>query len=224
MIDLAIRPMVFISLWLLSVCILSELSEKLEGKPTVNKLSFICGFAFTLFPSVYILNYQISYTEIICLSLCLASQFVAASMDHLYKEVYDFFHVLSLISMVILFCFGNVKWSNLNLLGIGIFIGIQLIFSLTYGLSDMFAFDIMGLIVAYQICVTYKPRTAYKIDVWNYLLYSISSMLLCYIVFAIIQAFKKNINRKGNCKEKAALIPSIYIGESMFFVILAMII
>ena len=197
--------------------------ENLEHKPILIKKSFICGLIISFPVSLYIGLVNIPIIDILLLSICFSGQLSAALMDERYKEVYDLYHISSGLSLILLFIFGSIRWKDISIVGFAIFAAFQILMAFTYGLSDMFAFDIMGLLTAYAFFPLNSGQPTIMMNAWNYLLYALGSMLLCYIIFFLLQLKNKNINHFGNCKEKAAFIPSIYMVDVLMFGVAAFI-
>jgi len=124
----------------------------------------------------------------------LAAYLVTASItDRQTKMVYDFLHLAGGLAGVALLIY---RWPGQEVFREAvIFIGLQmLLFRKLYGTADCLVFSVCALYLA-----------AEGKDLMTYLLHMSATFLL----LAVVQACRKNINRKGNLKEPVALVPYI---------------
>jgi len=124
----------------------------------------------------------------------LAAYLVTASItDRQTKMVYDFLHLAGGLAGVALLIY---RWPGQEVFREAvIFIGLQmLLFRKLYGTADCLVFSVCALYLA-----------AEGKNLMTYLLHMSATFLL----LAVVQACRKNINRKGNLKEPVALVPYI---------------
>jgi len=124
----------------------------------------------------------------------LAAYLVTASItDRQTKMVHDFLHLAGGLAGVALLIY---RWPGQEVFREAvIFIGLQmLLFRKLYGTADCLVFSVCALYLA-----------AEGKDLMTYLLHMSATFLL----LAVVQACRKNINRKGNLKEPVALVPYI---------------
>ena len=124
----------------------------------------------------------------------LAAYLVTASItDRQTKMVHDFLHLAGGLAGVALLIY---RWPGQEVFREAvIFIGLQmLLFRKLYGTADCLVFSVCALYLA-----------ADGKDLMTYLLH----MSAAFLLLAVVQAFCKNINRKGNLKEPVALVPYI---------------
>ena len=213
-----LKPVLYILIWIPVIILSSRFSIKMEDRIIISKKEYITGFLCSLITGVLLFVLKIPLFDGCMLSLCLSLQFICACMDNRYKEVYDLFHIISLISMILLFFFGQERWKDINYLSMICFCVFQILFIFVYGLSDIFAFVIMGLIITY----IYYPDNISQISIINNImqggLYLLSGMAIAYFIFFIMQLIKKNVNKWGNCKEKAPFIPAIFMTDILLLV------
>jgi len=124
----------------------------------------------------------------------LAAYLVTASItDRQTKMVHDFLHLAGGLAGVALLIY---RWPGQEVFREAvIFIGLQmLLFRKLYGTADCLVFSVCALYLA-----------AEGKNLMTYLLHMSATFLL----LAVVQACRKNINRKGNLKEPVALVPYI---------------
>lgn len=139
----------------------------------------------------------------IALLISYAFEYTAACMDQAYKEVYVFLHICAFVPLFILYVATPIPlyvWGAALL-----FAALAFGFSLFYGLSDSFAFAVQGMITTF---VLYNNNSS--ANIYYLLLYELVGMFITYSIFFAVQLLKRNVNRKGNCKEPKAFIPYIY--------------
>lgn len=116
-----------------------------------------------------------------------------AILDKQTKSVYDFLHLVAGLAGISLLILQSPDGAIIK--GLVIFSLLQLLlFHRFYGLADCFTFI---------ICAIYLAARGH--DLLIYLLH----MGATYLLLTIVQAFRHNINRKGNLKQPVALIPYI---------------
>lgn len=123
-------------------------------------------------------------------------------MDQVYKEVYVFLHICAFVPLFILYVATPIPLCAGAAL---LFAALAFGFSLFYGLSDSFAFAVQGMITTF---VLYNNNSS--VNLYYLLLYELVGMFITYSIFFAVQLLKRNVNRKGNCKEPKAFIPYIY--------------
>lgn len=134
--------------------------------------------------------------------LILAGYLVICSvMDSMLCQVNDFVQYFGVVGGVIFVLYGQPEPE----------VGIYLIL---FGLLQYFLFMKMygkadGM--AFQICALYQAGMGRGMEAYLF------HMIFCYLLLAVIQGFKKNINEKGNLKEPVALLP--YISAGFLFLI-----
>jgi len=133
----------------------------------------------------------------------LAAYLVTASItDRQTKMVHDFLHLAGGLAGVSLLIY---RWPGQEVFCEAvIFFAIQmLIFRRLYGTADCLVFCVCALYLA-----------AVGQGMMTYLLHMGASFLL----LAVVQTFRKNINRQGNLKEPVALVPYITVSMWIFLV------
>ncbi|MFI3238267.1 MAG: hypothetical protein R3Y47_09630 [Lachnospiraceae bacterium] len=152
--------------------------------------SILVGIALSL--SEADTNYGITLYQ----SIFFAYILVCAYIDYQTKKVYDFMHVLPAM-LGIAYCLQS--HTEHNLVELAIFIGLQLfLFSRMYGFGDCLVFSVCAIYI-----------TVFQGELMEYLYL----MSITFIVLALVQWKRRNINRQGNLKEAVALVP--YIGAAM---------
>lgn len=123
---------------------------------------------------------------------------LAAYSDYVTKEIYDFVYFpAGVICVYQVLSEGNVE----KILGLTVFCCIQMvIFKRLYGVSDCIAFSVCAMYVA-----------AHGGGMQDYWLH----MFIAFLLFLIVQAFKRNIDKKGRLKKPGAFIP--YIAAAMLY-------
>lgn len=125
---------------------------------------------------------------------------LVAYNDYLTKEIYDVVYVPAIIICIIQLALASCtqEVGIEKLIELIVFCGIQfVVFRMFYGLSDCIAF-----------CVCAMYLTVHGGDIMD----SVILMIVTILLLGVVQACKKNINRKGNLKEPVALIPYIAVG------------
>ena len=125
---------------------------------------------------------------------------LVAYNDYLTKEIYDVVYVPAIIICIIQLSLASCTQERAieRLIELIVFCGIQfIVFRMFYGLSDCIAF-----------CVCSMYLTVHGGDIMD----SVILMIITILLLGVVQACKKNINRKGNLKEPVALIPYIAVG------------
>lgn len=201
----------------------SLLAEKLEGNkvlPDINAPGKVIGscMILSLAPGFYCLVKEEPLINTLLLAICMGSELTAAFMDDRYKEVYDFLHILPVISVIILYVINRERFTPAILIAMVIISVLLFILSFTVGLSDVAIMFIMCLQYGFIFYPGIAKESAVDMNIWRYLLYGLSGILLSYIVFFFIQLTRGNVNKRGNCKEKAAFIPSIYIAFCLSYI------
>lgn len=133
------------------------------------------------------------------LGMLAAYLLTAAIMDYQTKEVYDFLHLIGGVPGI--YIITRMQWNPERFLSLGIFMLIQILFCIKfYGSADGAAFVVCAL---FESC--------FGIGLLTFLLH----MLAVYVLLGCVQAFRHNINRKGNLKKEVAMIP--YIAVTVWF-------
>ena len=125
---------------------------------------------------------------------------LVAYNDYLTKEIYDVVYVPAIIICIVQLALASCTQEIAieRLIELIVFCGIQfVVFRMFYGLSDCIAFG---------VCAMYL--TVHGGDIMD----SVILMIVTILLLGVVQACKKNINRKGNLKEPVALIPYIAVG------------
>ncbi len=126
-----------------------------------------------------------------------ASIAMAAYSDYLFHEIYNFVYIPAIAGSIFRIVFMEI--SVIVVIELIIFCIVQFfLFSRFYGLSDC---------IAFSTCALYMTADNAGLKKYLYL------MSITFILLAIVQLVKKNINRKGNLKRPVGLIP--YIAVSM---------
>lgn len=136
----------------------------------------------------------------IFIMLSTAIEYSAALMDHKYTSVFDIIHIFAFISVIPVFIiYGKFPYEALFIVLLSILLGFG------YGISDIFAFSLMGILVEAWMLILNLNISIYSV-VFN----STVIMALTCLVFTIVQIFKRNITLKGKTKKKTAFIPYIF--------------
>ena len=131
------------------------------------------------------------YGQLAC-GILAAYLLVASIQDIQSKEVYDFLHVMALPAGLI---FVMTEPSKHKMISLAVFAMVQLgIFMRMYGAGD-------GL--AFLVCALFESR--FGQGMLTYLLH----MGAAYVLLAIVQGLRHNINKKGNLYEPVPFIPYI---------------
>jgi len=127
---------------------------------------------------------------------------IACAMDIFTCEVYNFiWWIAGTAAVLLLLCSG----AKVRLIDLGIFCLIQMaVFSKMYGKADCYAF-----------CVCAAAEAALGWGFSEFLFH----MTLAFGILAVVQAFRRNINRKGNLKRPVPFLPYITLSFVMFFLI-----
>lgn len=132
--------------------------------------------------------------------ILIANLTVMTEMDYKYKVVYDLYHYISTVCLIMLLCYFGLPENYLDL---GIFILLQmLIFGKMYGEADA---------IVFCLCAVYM--SFFNAELLDFLIF----MLLSIFILGIMQAFKKNISKNGKLKHPVAYTPYILV-SFLFFI------
>ena len=131
------------------------------------------------------------YGQLAC-GVLAAYLLVASIQDMRSKEVYDFLHAMALPAGLV---FVAAEPSKDKLISLAVFAAVQLgIFMRMYGAGD-------GL--TFLVCAVFESR--FGNGMLTYLLH----MGAAYVLLAIVQGLRHNINKRGNLYEPVPFIPYI---------------
>lgn len=110
-------------------------------------------------------------------------------------RVYNFTWWISGTAAILLLMSGKNCLSMEDVVGLGLFVFLQMrFFSEMYGKADCYAF-----------CVCALAEAAAGMGLWEYLVH----MLGAFCLLAVVQAFCRNIDKRGNLKRPVPFLPYI---------------
>lgn len=175
----------------------SKLDKNFQFNAKINQLPFINIIA--LF-TIMVYRREVSPLSVLIM-YSIAIEYSAALMDFKYKSVYDIIHISSLLFLIPIFILYH-KWP----IEAFVVVGISLLLSFGYGLSDALAFSLMGFIIeAWFLCLNLK------ITMYSAIMPTLIAMASTCIIFTVVQILKKNLKLNGKTKVKTAFIPYIFI-------------
>lgn len=175
-------------------CLRMIQTEDRENKVLVTKTVYKGIMLYCIVTGIWIgfmLKHWHWYGQLAC-GLLAAYLLVASIQDIQTCQVYDFLHAVIFPAGIFLVL---TPPSGEQLISLGIFVLLQFgLFMRMYGAAD-------GLV--FLICAIFESR--FGDGLLTYLLH----MGMAFLVLGIVQAFRRNINRRGNLKEPVAFVPYI---------------
>ncbi len=126
-----------------------------------------------------------------------SSLMLAAYCDYCTTEIYDFVYTPALIAGVSTLFLKHVSQTHVVLTELIIFILLQLLlFRHFYGFSDC---------IAFSVCAIWMASSGGEL--YEYFIL----MTIAYMLLILVQACKRNIDKKGRLKKPIAMIPYIVV-------------
>ncbi len=161
----------------------------------LNRKLYIGGLLFAIISGGMIASRETNVFFAVLHCVFFAYLMTAALCDYQTKMVHDFLHMISGICCIVLLCFSHPSWAVIGELIF--FVVVQLLlFKRLYGNADAYVFI---------VCAMFQATNGHGLI--SYTLHMAATFLL----LVLVQAFRKNISKKGDLKEAVALVPYIAI-------------